>query len=73
MMTVEDACIKIQNFIHEKNKYTGSWYSLDLTSQSEQQEDGSFKEMYRADCLYMVTGSFESTISKALISLAERI
>ena len=73
MMDIETACKIIESTISEKNKNGNNWYSLELSSQPDEQEDGTFKDIYRADCMYMVSGTFKATISEALISLAEQL
>lgn len=72
-MDIQTACKIIESTISEKNKNGDNWYSLSLSSQPDEQEDGTFKEIYRADCMYMVSGDFKDTITEALISLAKRL
>lgn len=72
-MTIFEAIHIIESTIKSKNADGNNWYSLQLSSQPFEQEDGTFKEMYRADCLYMVSGVFKDNISEALVSLAEEI
>jgi hypothetical protein len=72
-MELTEAIQIIEQVISDKNSDGDNWYSLNLNSQPDEQADGSFKEIYRADCLFMVTGGWSSTISGALISLAERL
>jgi hypothetical protein len=72
-MNIETACEIIESIISEKNKNGDNWYSLQLSSQPNEQEDGTFKEIYRADCMYMVSGTFKNTITEALIDLAKKL
>ena len=72
-MDIETACKIIESTISEKNKNGDNWYSLQLSSQPDEQEDGTFKDIYRADCMYMVSGTFQDTITDALIDLAKRL
>lgn len=72
-MNLQEAIKIIQDTITEKNKEGDNWYSLAFDSQPQLQDDGSYKEWYRADCLYMVTGDFKYSIDEALIALAKRL
>lgn len=72
-MTIFEAIHIIESTIKSKNADGNNWYSLSFQSHPVEQEDGTFKEMYRADCMYMASGSFKETILEALVSLAEEI
>ena len=55
-MKLEEAILIIEEKIQQENKTGINNYSLSLDSQPTEQDDGSYKEQYRADCLYMITG-----------------
>lgn len=72
-MTLEQACKTIEDKINLEHKNGCNHYRLSFDSQPNEQEDGTYREWFRADLLYMITGDFEYTISEALIALAKRI